>query len=1221
MSRHLPSNSTQRRKLLERLAAVQRVVDLAAPEVAVVSVSASSLAVSALNETNYGPWAALVLSVVSGLTYANMDKVLSVISRLVKIMRPVANNSPTVAPSLSPVPSCGKVGVDAKKPWSSRWIIAGIATGMLFVRDFTATLPWSESITQRKKRMMNAHVAEVFALGENTIMVEQVCDEAQRLHLLENTYRPRRWGVSLLLLLVAIHFLKVMWKRSSSPIGAVWTTKFISSTLSAGNLSSSQQRQVFVATPLSRSKPQSNHTHGNSAADRNAGSATCALVANSLGLEPYFIQQSLADLRKARKGDRSFHWPKDIAIPPSEFAFDSTKQAAILIDVDYYIDMPTLLARHPGTYLVAAFQPTAVAKSEGEYTFRFLDDGRVRYEVSGGATYEHLVWDYAGDTFLVEDVGLVSKTICAYHIDRKHVDAHHAIILLSLIGKFDCPAILPTSWVLEGKPLGRLSPIADGHVVMDIVTAEGRFRSIAVIGDHNAVTLPKAQFDAVRAVALIAKTMVTASTVASNIMPSAPSGLPTERLPPGHAAILTSYLRSVIPHSPPVVFPPSEALLPIHFGKYDYEAPVPLKAFGSPLIGPCYAYAASITSDDRCIQGRVEQFQATTEAELEPPLPPSLAGYMAEFAEFLIPNPHEGEPVDEDYIREKKTRANQRHLLEQATVTGDNVEAKWSAFVKKETGVKPSDPRNISSGEPKTDLDYAAYMYAFHNEVMKRQEWYAFARTPKECAERIAEVLKDAAHAVCADGSRFDAHVKRYARILERICFLRFFKPGYHARANEVLDTQIGLSGTTTEGRKYQSGYSRGSGSMETSDFNSVLTSFIDYCAWRNTTIDGIKCSPALAWSKLGIYGGDDSLAGAVDPDALKRSSELMGQDYEVIVIPRGEVGVEFLNRQFGPEIWNGDVNSMANPSRLLSKLWTGPAVLHNPLQRFAERASGYYRMDGNSPVIGPITSVAHALLGERLEGVLMPWDGKLAKESNWPNEDNGWMNDCFNRFIPDFDHDRFNTWIESVFVSGDASQLLCAPLCTPQTSDLPLPKLSCVVGDVLHIIPPKEEVKFSSSNGSEKDFALTKSEAIAFTEESTTTASSTTSGQATKPETIQDSLPAWVLEDMSPVKQHEAVVSAAKADALVPYVGLKGKRAQRSGVGTRDATEATSGKPASKAKGKGKSKDSPKGKTDPREWTEPKKGSDESKADFDSRLAKWKATRASVAKRLKIQL
>jgi hypothetical protein len=277
----------------------------------------------------------------------------------------------------------------------------------------------------------------------------------------------RQVAVAYLLYIFGGKVFDFVWGQIKSPIGAMFSTPLISRTLTASALSSSQQRQVFVDTPVVRSQYiPSDHTHGVSANARNAGGATAALVANSLGLEPYYVQKSLSDCRKGRDGDRSYHWAKDLAVPPQDFHFDCTEQAAVLVDVDHYVDMPELLAKHPGTYLVSTFQPTECAVSEGEYTFRFLPNGKVRYCVSGGAEYDHEVWNFTGDTLLVEDVGYFKKTVVAYHLDRKYLDNHHSLVMLSQIGRFEMPAVLPTSWVIEGRALSRLRPVFEEYVVL-----------------------------------------------------------------------------------------------------------------------------------------------------------------------------------------------------------------------------------------------------------------------------------------------------------------------------------------------------------------------------------------------------------------------------------------------------------------------------------------------------------------------------------------------------------------------------------------------------------------------------------------------------------------------------------------------------------------------------------------------------------------------------------
>lgn len=336
---------------------------------------------------------------------------------------------------------------------------------------------------------------------------------------------------------------------------------------------------------------------------------------------------------------------------------------------------------------------------------------------------------------------------------------------------------------------------------------------------------------------------------------------------------------------------------------------------------------------------------------------------------------------------------------------------------------------------------------------MHELEWYAFNKTPLEIAQRVTEILVDARWCVLADGNRFDAHVSRRARILERIVMLRYFARQHHSALNEAMDEQIGVSGTTECGRRYNSGYGRGSGSIETSNFNSLVSAFIGYCAHRNTLVNGVKKTPEEAWASLGMYGGDDSIEGDVDPNALKFSSTQLGQDYEITTLVRGSMGVNFLNRFYGPDVWTGDPNSMANSKRLLAKLFVGPAALRDVLTRLGERLSGYYRMDKNSPVIGEIARVSVDLLGESEEGELMPWDGTYDTDTNWPNEDSGWMQTMFDSFIPDFDHERFASWISLMKSSADPSMLLQAPMCTDPSTPINV-KLDSVVDDQLYQVP-----------------------------------------------------------------------------------------------------------------------------------------------------------------------
>jgi len=1081
-------------------------------------------------------------------------------------------------------------------------IVAGLATLALI-----ATRKCRESqipIIGYMNKALGTHVPQDVQFYWNNVLVPLGAKEVKPPSLVSLHFKK-----ILCALIAAIIFRRlalIWWRNHKSPIGASMKSKFISATLTHGPLDSSQLRDVFVNTQLVRSKGVvATHTHGVSAANRSAGSATAQFVAGQLGLEPYFLQMSANDVRKGRTGDRSYYWAKDLAVNDRPFSFDHKTQACVLIDVDHYLQMPDLLARHPGVYLIYTFQPSTVATSKEEYQFRFLTDQRVLYTVSGGAKYCHHVWDYSGDTLLVDYSAYLKKHICAYHIDRKRVDDHHCLIMLSLVGTYVTPVGVPTEWLLDGDRLQRLEPVLNNHACMDIVTPEGQFRSIAVVGDYNSVTLPRDQFDAVHAVAMNASVTITAGMVSSNVGVAGPNGMPKDKLPPGHAAILTSYLRAGVPASPPIVYSSSACVLPIYFSKHDYDAPVPLKGFGSPIVGPCYEFVKSIASDDRCIKGRIEKFQDTNEDgnPVEADIPPSLAELMDAFVKLAIPIPATGEPVDEEYVMDKQDRPSQRRLLAEAALTGDFVTTTWAMFCKTETYEKPTDPRPISQAPPTIKRDYSQFMYAFHNDVMANMEWYAFNKTPRECAERLAERLKTATHCTLADGSRYDGHVKRRARVLERMLMVRHFHPKYWAELNELMDKQIGQLCRSAYGRAYYSGYARFSGSLETSDLNSMLCAFIDFCAWCNTLRDGRKLTHEEAWDMLLLYGGDDSVSGPVDPEALKIASEMMGQEYEIEVYARGEMGVNFLNRQFGPDLWEGSPDSMCNPARALCKWYVGPATLPKPIDRYAERASGQAYMDSNTPVIGQLCRIAVDLLGDRGGmGELAPFDARFPKKDNWPNEPHDWMLDMFVTFLPDFDFPKFDAYIDDIRQCRDIEKakrmLLQAPLCTATTAaSLPV-KTACVVGDDMHVPgdPLFAEIISIFDSDNDDDDKISDEDALAQMVEIRAAAERIEALQARAAEMmakISLSQSASSFEEV----HSDSVSSVSSAESLVKASGKYPKTTRKE----------------SKKELTGKS-------LDPKEWTPPKQWEGETAEEFSERHKAWKKNRDRLIQKLAIK-
>jgi len=262
--------------------------------------------------------------------------------------------------------------------------------------------------------------------------------------------------------------------------------------------------------------------------------------------------------------------------------------------------------------------------------------------------------------------------------------------------------------------------------------------------------------------------------------------------------------------------------------------------------------------------------------------------------------------------------------------------------------------------------------------------------------------------------------------------------------------------------------------------------------------------------------------------------------------------------------------------------------------------------------VIGAIVRASHELLGERVEGVLMPWDGKHSLESNWPNEDSGWMGETFRKSVPDFHWERFETWIEQIYETRDPELLLKAPLCTSANVETPTVKQPMVVGEELLLPTPKPSVDAPVAKDKEEldgtrpltDEADAKSAEAKCVEEIETMLAHV------EPTIEHQSEQAGraASDHKSPQLSAMAVVEAAAK--LVPMVGEGGKRVRKDAVHK-----------APKSSEKPEVAGDLKPKLDPRTWKPRKQREGEPPAEFKAYLVGWQEKRTKVAKRLGLKL
>jgi hypothetical protein len=192
-------------------------------------------------------------------------------------------------------------------------------------------------------------------------------------------------------------------------------------------------RSVFADTPIPLARVDKNHTHGQSAADRRAASEFAKTYAASLGLRPFFYQQSASDQRAGEAGSRSFYWSKDLNGAAS-CERPTEGDLVVMIDVDYYVDMPAFLAENRFPTLLYTVVPQAVCFDDPnyDYAFTFNKKNEMKMLVKGGAKYKHRLWNWGVQALSLSDYKtwwLPSTWVTTSYLVEHKAVAKHATLL------------------------------------------------------------------------------------------------------------------------------------------------------------------------------------------------------------------------------------------------------------------------------------------------------------------------------------------------------------------------------------------------------------------------------------------------------------------------------------------------------------------------------------------------------------------------------------------------------------------------------------------------------------------------------------------------------------------------------------------------------------------------------------------------------------------------
>jgi hypothetical protein len=744
-------------------------------------------------------------------------------------------------------------------------------------------------------------------------------------------------------------------------------------------------RGRFSETPAPKIRKDDSHSHPDAAAVRDSLSAFATSLAQSSGLTPYYLEMSRADQRKGRRGTRNYYWTKDMAVAPSSDPPKST-DLRVIVDTDYYMDMPAILSERPIPTVIITSCPTTAGSNSKNVSYCFTKEGRLRTIISGSGQYEHELWNYGYETITVRSW----TTVTTYVVDRRHVDEHYCAILLTPISKHSWFSKILT-YFLSSTPLERLNPVVPGTscVLLRVKGKDSMEYSLGRVDQFASHNVTPEQFHAINNIARTGSHPISSATISSYI---------DHDLPRIAGAVLLAFVREYVPFEPPTIFPVSGSIYHYQYRPYTYDpdARPTLIPFMDPFMKGAYAPDKTKGNDTECVQGRLMQVQPTkVRCTIK------TEQHMEEFITmFTGKMKHKLHPKTVDDVWINQPRPNQQHTIAEAERTG-NESMHVKSFQKAEAYVNANTPRNISTVTPVSKVEYSKYMYAFADHL-KTQDWYAFGKTPVEIAGLVASIASKANYILLSDFSRFDGRVGVLMRVLERRIVLNLFHPSYHPQVEQLLKEQIFASATTGCGVRYNTGTSRMSGSAETAAMNSINNAFTNYSALRST---GLK--PAEAYAALGIYGGDDGLTAIAHPSDAKKftkAAEFYGHKLTIDIKRRGEPGVEFLARVFGPDVWNGKPDSICQIRRQLSKFHTSHAIqgMVSDKDKLIEKARAYYLMDRNTPFIGLyLRCVVEILLNEdvttaaTLRGTpaesLRPWHSRTSYDCQFPNDVGEW--------------------------------------------------------------------------------------------------------------------------------------------------------------------------------------------------------------------------------------
>lgn len=743
-----------------------------------------------------------------------------------------------------------------------------------------------------------------------------------------STYYLRGWKKFALFLFVAAIIWEWYWRPWAS-------ARARAKSIEANMERFDDKRNSFRKLALGKVfKHTTAHSHPLCAAARTHAADWCEDLGKEMSKKTFSISMAPRELKKGGSGNHYFYFSKDLAMPAvvKDIPNDSIIK---LIDVDYYVNIPALIAKMQ-PIIIYTFVPKTMAGVNSEYAW-YVKDGQMVTQISGGASYKHELWNYDTDhvsynfgpfwnnwriTALIEMrdthdenrklIFIQPMSRCwsssSAHIperplERKFLDSPQTILTQTL----DPPTVhmqVPTLNVNVSIPMDSFSTcvLRYRHAVT--------LKHPPLVSDFERVFLSVG----VQQASLAAACFV-------NLMESGHDG---------HVPWTT------VPKVEPTAYTPIGDLL--------LETPKETaETIGQSLFPTAAVPTRSQNSDFSMLKGRILDVAARDSPPLNDEDFLILEHFCARLSKDSGDTPGTIVPQLSSEVRDQQPRPTQKagnHQVEHLVGT----ERKGiKTFQKSEVYAKLTAPRNIMNISSEHRIRLSSYTYALAK-VFKKLKFYAFGRNPGDLAQLLCDYARSNEYLIPSDISKMDGSTNfRCEQVYAYICCFFLNEEGREDFLR-LRNNEIDAPCKTATGVKFKSGNMTASGSPSTTGRNTMIVAFAMYRALYLK----FHCFD-IAYAKLGIFGGDDGLQGSLECEEMAK-----GFDHFNLAVKCEKVfgphSINFLGRDF-LDPWTTEV-CIADVPRQLPKLHVSITKGLDTRVALRRKAEALEITDANTPVL-----------------------------------------------------------------------------------------------------------------------------------------------------------------------------------------------------------------------------------------------------------------------------